>query len=173
MREPFFRTLLGWATSILFNEKTFVWSIRVDPQNKIPLKHGASCFLPHTTFFEWETMSDQTCEFLFGKAGTFSCCNGFAFCLYRLATTTTGLILPSQLLQGWAQCTAASRLPSLVSRRRIGRRTKSQGIVLMGGVYVSWFLDLEYDGWCAPYLRLPQMKFHCRFHLLYLYSWHD
>ena len=171
MWEPFFRTLLGWATSILFNEKTFVWSIRVDPQNKIPLKHGASCFLPHTTFFEWETMSDQTCEFLLDQVGNFNCCNGFASCLYRSVTITTGLILPNQLLQGWAQCTAASRLPSLVSRRRTGRRTKSQGVVLMGGVYVSWFLDLEYDGWCA-YLRLPQ-NFIVGSTFVPNYPWHD
>jgi hypothetical protein len=59
-------------------------------------------------------------------------------------------------LQGWAQCTAACRLPSLVSRRRTGKQTKTtmvnDSFCVIKNTVDGWrlysFQDLEYEEMC-------------------------
>jgi hypothetical protein len=100
------------------------------------------------------------------------------FLLDRCATTTTGLTWPSLPLQGWVQFTAASRLPSPVSRRRTGSK-QDRPVSLFCGCVGSCFqlsrfvlsmkLSMMNDA-----LRPQQTgtSFRSRFYIFTRYSWH-
>lgn len=62
-------------------------------------------------------------------------------------TTTTGLTWPSRLLRGLAQCTAASRFPSLVPRRRTGSQLSCKSLK-------ARFFFCQGASWCSCF-QLP------------------